>query len=139
MKIVYNAEVGGFALSRAAYEHMIAAGVPVCAPGEDNAFVADDGELHPMITDDGLVSGMVVSDNPDDAEHADAWIHQDFRYWDTYFALPALRSHAALVSAVETLGDAASGPGASLRVVEYPDGAFYLGVHRGRETVFLAR
>ena len=126
VKVVINrSSQGGFALSDAAYEHMILCGVPVanfdysqrCAPivQDPEEEVIFDRHLEEPLDDEWEEAGR-------DAFHADPSGSGRYtgRYWDRWARHH--RAHPLLVSAVEVLGEKASGLDAELHVIRIPSG-----------------
>jgi hypothetical protein len=127
MKIVINDCFGGFGLSDAAYEQLIAWGVPVRKYNEQkkdpttNLYLpepANDGEV---IFDRELTP---LGENVfNDLYHKYKPNAIGGRYWDSWTR--ENRSHPLVVRVVEALGAAASGKHSCLKVVEIPDGVDY--------------
>lgn len=117
MLIVLNQSPALFTLSQKAYARLIELGIPV-RPA--NAWRGDgDG---PVVIYDEAVDGVLVSDNPDDAEKsAGGWIHSDYRYSTEDFMFGENRTHPLLVQVVQELGQDASADGARLRIFDIPD------------------
>jgi hypothetical protein len=128
MKVVINKCFGGFGLSDAAYEQLIAWGVPAIKYSEQER--GPDGLYRPQPMNDG----EVIFDNelilPGESERHDKLYHtykgrssMTQRYWDCWTRNS--RSHPLIVRLVEELGKRASGACAELAVVEIPDGVEY--------------
>lgn len=124
MKVVINKCFGGFGLSAAAYEKLIAWGIPVRAYVEQEQ--GDDGLYKPQPLNDGEVIFDRELTPPGANKFND--IYHEYkgksrftdRYWDTWTS--GSRSHPLIVRVVEELGEAANGPCAKLEIVEIPDG-----------------
>lgn len=117
MKIAINKCYGGFGLSDAAYEKLIEWGVPVVKYGAGiDGEVIFDRELTP-----------VGEDTFNDIYHRFKGSTHSNRYWETW--LDHQRSHPLLIRVIEEMGaghrEGASGPHASLKIVEIPDGTEY--------------
>lgn len=99
MKIVINKCYGGFGLSDAAYEYLLAKGIPLV----DEDYKEKDNEL---VIHEWKKDSYVLS-----------------KYWDTYF--DSRRNDPLLIEVVEVLGDKASGRCANLGFVEIPGDVDY--------------
>lgn len=138
-KVVINTCFGGFGLSRAAYEWLIAHGVNVgkyhneprnpetglydIKPPENEGEVIFDRELTPQGED---------RMNDFYYEHPDS--RMVVRYWESW--IDDKRDWPLLVQCVEELGDKANGGFAALKVVEIPDGVEWeIDEYDGSETV----
>ncbi|HEX2594733.1 MAG TPA: hypothetical protein VHL34_24735 [Rhizomicrobium sp.] len=137
MKVVINRCFGGFGLSDAAYEQLIAWGVPVRAYVEQTRN-AETGLYEPQPLNDG----EVIFDRELTPEGASDYndIYWKFkaisdRYWDCWTR--ENRTHPLLVRLVEEMGsEAASGRHGELAVVEVPDGVeFTIEDYDGREHI----
>lgn len=126
MKIVINADFGGFGLSEAAYEWLIAKGVPVRK--HMNQERGDDGLFKPQPLNDGEVIFDRELTPPGECRFNDIY-HKykpnglSGRYWDCW--TEENRTHPLVVGVVEALGSDANGKCAALKVIEIPDGVDY--------------
>lgn len=117
-KVVINRCFGGFSLSHAAYEWLIAQGVPVRAcvaeqrDPETGLYIAEPGNEGEVIFDRRLSPASSLSSALTGLT--------DTPYWDTWTDLA--RMHPLIVRVVEELGKAAWGRCAKLEVIEIPDG-----------------
>ncbi len=130
-KVVISVCYGGFGLSDAAYERLIALGVPVRAyvqqrQGDDGRYLPEpqndgevifDREMEPARTDDRM---WVLWRGARDRGDRSFWA----RYWDCWTR--DNREHPLLVRVVEEMGEAANGPHAKLKVVEIPSDVEYV-------------
>lgn len=107
MLIVINRGPGELELSTRAYERLIELGVNVFPPDE----IANHDVEEFVIYDMSKQDGMVISDDPDDAATADAWMHSDYRYACYALNFVEQRGHPMLVNVVKELGAAAGAPG----------------------------
>lgn len=139
MKVVINTCYGGFSLSNAAYEWLIAHGVKVgkyhneprnpetglydIKPPENEGEVIFDRELTPEGEDE---MNDFYYKNPN-SRIVD-------RYWESW--IDDKRDWPLLVQCVEELGDAASGGLSKLTIVEIPDDVKWeIDEYDGNETV----
>ena len=124
VKVVINKSAnGGFALSDAAYEFLIARGIPVrnfdysrsaaLIRSDDEEEVIFDRHLEVALNDE-------TEEAARDAFHADPLGRGSGRYWDRWSRQN--RAHPLLVNVVETLGKKASGFDAELHVIRIPHG-----------------
>ena len=124
MKVVINAQYGGFGLSDKAYEKLIEWGVPVQKYiGQERG---DDGRYLPQPANDGEVifDNELIKQGEDDSHDRlyHAYKHKASiisRYWDSWTR--ESRSHPLIIKVVETLGESANGRCADLKIVEIPD------------------
>lgn len=129
-KVVINACFGGFRLSDAAYERLIALGIPVrkyvkqelgpdgrySQPPENTGEIIFDRELTPPGEDE-------MNDKMYHAfKGTDSRIFGN-RYWDSW--TDRNREHPLLIQVVEEMGAAANGVCAGLKIVEIPDDVEY--------------
>jgi hypothetical protein len=123
MKVIINVRYGGFGLSDAAYERLIALGVPVRKYIEEQF----DHQAR-MFRREPANEGRIIFDReltPPETDAVSAIYHQHKpggllgRYWDGW--TDKARSDPMIVQVVEELGDKANGPHAKLKVVEIPD------------------
>jgi hypothetical protein len=137
VKVVINQCFGGFGLSVAAYEQLIAWGVPVRAYVEQTR-----NETTGLYEPQPLNDGEVIFDRELTPKGTDAlsdiyWQYRDVsrRYWDCWTS--ENRTHPLIIRLVEEMGSqAASGPCAQLSVVEIPDGTDYtIEEYDGREHI----
>lgn len=129
MKVVINTQFGGFNLSDAAYEWLIAHGVPVRKyikePRNPETGLYDikspenEGEI---IFDRTLTEKGESKINDLYLEHTDSSIFG--RYWETW--IDERRDWPLLVQCVEELGDKAAGRSATLKIVDIPDDVEYI-------------
>lgn len=128
MKIVINKCFGGFGLSEAAYEQLIAWGVPV------RKYVEQERDPETLLYEpQPLNDGEVIFDRDLTPPETDSfseiyWKYRGTsdiarRYWDTWTR--ENRAHLLLIRVVEHLGEKANGSCAELAVVEIPDGVEY--------------
>ena len=139
MKVVINRCFGGFSLSTAAYEQLIAWGVPVRKYIEQKRN-AETGLYEPQPANDGeCIFDRELTpageDSMNDIYHRFNGKSRMFeRYWDTWTR--DSRTHPLVVRVVEELGNASDGPYAALRVVEIPDGVeFEIDEYDGNEHI----
>lgn len=124
MKLVINKCYGGFGLSDAAYERLIALGIPTCPWDNNDHGLAIADTQHPESIREGALNATRFS----------ALIGG--RYYARWVDNHEHRSHPLVVQVVEELGDAASGRLAKLRVIEIPDDADWeIDEYDGLETV----
>jgi len=108
IKVVYNACYGGFSLSKAAVEWLVARGCP-----EAIAYVAQ-------------VEKWSAAD-----EHARVFYNR-FDYWSS----PGIKRHdGLLVECVESLGDAAGGQFATLKIATIRGNRYRIEEYDGNESV----
>jgi hypothetical protein len=138
VKVVINKCFGGFGLSEAAYERLIAWGVPVRKYIEQER--DEETRLYkPQPLNDGEVIfdrelTPVGVDSFSDLYHKYKPSRAMPRYWDSWTR--ENRTHPFIVRVVEELGEAANGPFAELAVVEIPDGVEYeISEYDGREHI----
>lgn len=117
MKVVINRRFGGFGLSEAAYERLIALGVPVRKyieqkRGPDGLYLPEPANEGEVIFDRDLEG--------DPSQVQESLRSLSGRYWDSWIG--DNRSHPLLVQVVEELGEKADGRFAKLKIVEIPDG-----------------
>jgi hypothetical protein len=118
MKVVVNRGPGLFRLSHRAYSRLIALGCPV-KPAVDDWKDVEPGVVSVF---DNYQPGVIVSDNPDDAEGDHGWLHTDARYYDTVFADELWsRAMSDLIRVVEELGEHAGQMGCIPDVVDIGD------------------
>lgn len=110
MKIVINNCFGVFGLSEAAYEKLIALGIPIKVYKEQER--DSTGKYLPEPDNEGE---FIFERHPSDPMCA-----LDGKYWDTW--LRNNRTHPLLIQILEEMGETASGKYGSLKVVEIPDG-----------------
>lgn len=125
MKVVINKCFGGFGLSEAAYEQLIAWGVPVRKYVEQERD-PESGLFKPQPLNDGEVIFDRELTPPGEDTFNDHYHkykgHTGIvsRYWDCWTR--ETRNHPLVVRVVEELGALASGACAELAVVTVPDG-----------------
>ena len=121
MKVVINACFGGFSLSDAAYEWMIAHGVPARMYIERER----DPETKLYLSSDENDGEVIFDRDMSDNESAVSVRMRTLagRYWDTW--TDGNRSHPMLLGAIAALGEQADGRYAKLAVVEIPDDIQY--------------
>ena len=130
MKIVINKCFGGFGLSEAAYEWLIARGIPVQKYIEQKR--GDDGFFLPEPRNDGRIIFDDLNNN--DSELSASVQLLGRRYWDTWISLE--RADPLLVECVETLGEDANGKFADLAIVTIPDDVDYeIDDYDGQESI----
>lgn len=126
-RVVINKCFGGFGLSEAAYEQLIAWGVPVRAYVDQKR----DPETH-LFLPEPANEGEVIFDReltPPDADSFSALYHKYKpngvmpRYWDCWTR--ENREHPLVVRVVEALGERANSQCAKLAIVEVPDDVDY--------------
>ena len=111
MKVIINACFGGFGISEAGYEWLIAHGVPV------RKYTTNEN-----YNKDRVIYDRSLDENQTDVDRAMRRLGG--RYWDSW--TDDARTDSLLVEMVETLGSAADGQCAELRIVEIPDGVEYV-------------
>ena len=140
-KVVINTCFGGFGLSDAAYERLIALGVPVRKYIQPEQ--GEDGRYKNVPENEGEVLFDRELTPPGEDRLNDLMYHQSKgtgsrifggRYWETWIS--DKRDHPLLVQVVEELGEAASSGLSALKIVEIPDGVEYtVEEYDGREHI----
>ena len=121
-KVVINRQFGGFGLSEAAYEWLIAHGVPVRKYVENKR--GEDGRYLPESANEGEIIFDRELTLPGESGTNDRMYHAFKpngllgRYWETWIGKQ--RHHPLLVQVVEALGAEANGMFATLEIVEIP-------------------
>lgn len=116
-KVVINRRHGGFGLSDAAYEWLIARGVPVRKYIEQPRL--PDGRYAQVSENEGEIIFDRDLSKQTEIDNALRRLSRN-RYWEGWISQK--RSWPLLVECVEALGEAANGAHAKLAVVEIPDG-----------------
>jgi hypothetical protein len=119
MKVVINVCYGGFGLSDAAYEWLIAQGIPVRKHMEQER--DEKGLYLPQPLNDGrVIFDRKLSRRTLKNVSLKEEIRFMGRYWDMW--TDEQRGDSLVVGVVEALGEKANGKCAKLKVVEIPDG-----------------
>jgi hypothetical protein len=124
MKIAINKCYGGFGLSAAAYEQLIAWGVPV------RRYIKQERDTDGLFLRQPANDGEVIFDRELSPQGEDSfsdlyWKYRNVqdRYWDCWTR--ENRTHPLVIRVIEELGEKANGQYAKLAVIEIPDDVAY--------------